>query len=58
MVEKCFEESDVDGNGSLDFDEFKSAVLQHQVVASVLPASCARSLSYQIVVQSFWTASL
>jgi hypothetical protein len=36
MVEQCFEQADLDRNGSLDFDEFKQAVLQHQVCCAPL----------------------
>jgi len=32
MVESCFAAADTDGNGKLDFQEFKLAVLQNQIV--------------------------
>ncbi len=32
MVEKCFEKADADGNGVLDFEEFKQAVLHNEIV--------------------------
>jgi len=32
LVDKCFSQADLDKNNLLDFDEFKSAVLKHQIV--------------------------
>lgn len=32
VVVRCFQEADRDGNGQLDFEEFKSAVLKNQLV--------------------------
>jgi Ca2+-binding EF-hand superfamily protein len=31
-VNQCFEKADINQDGVLDFEEFKSAVLQHQIV--------------------------
>jgi hypothetical protein len=66
VVEQCFDQADLDGNGSLDFDEFKQAVLQHQVrtcpggghcvlFTTLTPLCCHPG---QIVVQSFWKAGV
>jgi Ca2+-binding EF-hand superfamily protein len=32
IVDKCFDDADLDGDGTLDYDEFKSAVLRNQIV--------------------------